>query len=766
MPPKGVDAQAREAMTHEIAWCLTAMQAGQNMIDAARQIEAKCYDSAKDAQDYERKVEKRLAKAAKALEAMATPHIYGAAPPGFKCCFCGGDSSIRGFCPLSPVYNPGYLVSFAPDLVAHEMCALYSSGAQVDMDLLGDNPRIRVVMENPDVVDVESLRSARRRGKGLTCALCGLKGATVGCYSCSRRSFHFPCALRAGLVEWHRWRTGHRQRVVHCTEHLDPRCLVSWPDSDYEDDERLIEGRVTDGPHEGQYLVLYDSDQESMKPCELAANARMCRPPPGAARWAAFADLCRRSGVPDAAAASHSLQASRLLDSDVCCNVRVRLGGMPLDQAARVAARRPKADADAACARPLAVTEGERAESRAVVASVLGPAPRARGAKITVPTPARRSLEPLPWRAGAPVLDLAAAWLQCRDIDALATTGRLGYSTVKTDANRLFTAMLARDHGADGAAALRAGYYTDAWQACRALEGARLRWAARHAPTENAGPRATSFRATRPRHDRRAAVQKVGSPGAHGDVTICAADLLEGPLCAFVVEVSTIAVGVGIAIGERGRNPSPFWLGCEPCDGSAGISFGLDLHEGLFYGTNVEPRPLGSFLPRRALDEDSLDEKLSHSPLRIGVVVDRRFPRQRLSFYVDGEFVGVGLESITDGVALDHVRPAVSLREGGDSATLRPAFPVVDPVADATYGAPPHRLRTDTSDDGAELTEAEVRGALQAAGGRMKTKDLLVRFKARLKANPANKDAIKRILRAVADVDSDSGVRMLVLKAE
>ena len=101
-------------------------------------------------------------------------------------------------------------------------------------------------------------------------------------------------------------------------------------------------------------------------------------------------------------------------------------------------------------------------------------------------------------------------------------------------------------------------------------------------------------------------------------------------------------------------------------------------------------------------------------------------------------------------------------RRRGDA----PAFPVVDPVADATYGAPPHRLRTDTSDDGAELTEAEVRGALQAAGGRMKTKDLLVRFKARLKANPANKDAIKRILRAVADVQDLSGVRVLVLKAE
>ena len=76
------------------------------------------------------------------------------------------------------------------------------------------------------------------------------------------------------------------------------------------------------------------------------------------------------------------------------------------------------------------------------------------------------------------------------------------------------------------------------------------------------------------------------------------------------------------------------------------------------------------------------------------------------------------------------------------------------------------RPKVSSSDDGAELTEAEVRGALQAAGGRMKTKDLLVRFKARLKANPANKDAIKRILRAVADVSDESGVRVLVLKAE
>ena len=46
----------------------------------------------------------------------------------------------------------------------------------------------------------------------------------------------------------------------------------------------------------------------------------------------------------------------------------------------------------------------------------------------------------------------------------------------------------------------------------------------------------------------------------------------------------------------------------------------------------------------------------------------------------------------------------------------------------------------------------------------MKTRDLLERFKARLKANPANKDAIKRILRAVAVLQDSAGGRVLVLK--
>ena len=93
-----------------------------------------------------------------------------------------------------------------------------------------------------------------------------------------------------------------------------------------------------------------------------------------------------------------------------------------------------------------------------------------------------------------------------------------------------------------------------------------------------------------------------------------------------------------------------------------------------------------------------------------------------------------------------------------------PALPSPPPAQPAPAPPPPGVIALSSNDDGAELTEAEVRGALQAAGGRMKTRDLLERFKARLKANPANKDAIKRILRAVAVLQDSAGGRVLVLK--
>ena len=43
-------------------------------------------------------------------------------------------------------------------------------------------------------------------------------------------------------------------------------------------------------------------------------------------------------------------------------------------------------------------------------------------------------------------------------------------------------------------------------------------------------------------------------------------------------------------------------------------------------------------------------------------------------------------------------------RRRGDA----PAFPVADPVADATYGAPPHRLRTDDRDSYWSLIDGDI----------------------------------------------------------
>ena len=40
------------------------------------------------------------------------------------------------------------------------------------------------------------------RGSKLTCAYCGLKGATMGCQrSKCRKMFHFPCLKPAGCVD-------------------------------------------------------------------------------------------------------------------------------------------------------------------------------------------------------------------------------------------------------------------------------------------------------------------------------------------------------------------------------------------------------------------------------------------------------------------------------------------------------------------------------------------------------------------------------------
>ena len=63
------------------------------------------------------------------------------------------------------------------------------------------------------------------------------------------------------------------------------------------------------------------------------------------------------------------------------------------------------------------------------------------------------------------------------------------------------------------------------------------------------------------------------------------------------------------------------------------------------------------------------------------------------------------------------------------------------------------------------LTADEVRALIASRGGRMKTKDLLVKYKKRLKDTPANKELLKGILKAIADIVEDpADGRVLVLK--
>ena len=63
------------------------------------------------------------------------------------------------------------------------------------------------------------------------------------------------------------------------------------------------------------------------------------------------------------------------------------------------------------------------------------------------------------------------------------------------------------------------------------------------------------------------------------------------------------------------------------------------------------------------------------------------------------------------------------------------------------------------------LTADEVRALIASRGGRMKTKDLLVKYKRRLKDTPANKELLKGILKAIADIVEDpADGRVLVLK--
>ena len=82
--------------------------------------------------------------------------------------------------------------------------------------------------------------------------------------------------------------------------------------------------------------------------------------------------------------------------------------------------------------------------------------------------------------------------------------------------------------------------------------------------------------------------------------------------------------------------------------------------------------------------------------ITVGVVLDLRGAHAKLAFFI-GPWVGVALAE-ADGVPagdFDLVRPAVSLRDLGWKATLRPAVPAFgDADAPTGLARPPHHWYT------------------------------------------------------------------------
>ncbi len=217
-------------------------------------------------------------------------------------------------------------------LWTHEMCALFSPATRLregepDGEGLAvipdDIPPSRTGALTLACLDAPSVRKEVARGAKLPCEICRRPGASIGCFVCSRRCFHYPCAQRAGLVEWHWWESGHHARVVHCPEHLDARGELYWSGDDpawpstargwY----RIV---IVDGPVEGEYLNFYCDEPFGQEMVDF--NLAPCRldPPPSdeCARWKAVRALVSAStpgGVPSATADAAAAPAAVALVS-------------------------------------------------------------------------------------------------------------------------------------------------------------------------------------------------------------------------------------------------------------------------------------------------------------------------------------------------------------------------------------------------------------------------------------------------------------------
>lgn len=572
-------------------------------------------------------------------------------------------------------------------LAYHELCALYSSGTAFPIDLLPDDYAPGCIVGVQSAFNLDSVRREARRGRRLRCSLCDERGASIGCYACSRKCFHFPCAERAGLVEWQWWESGHRARVVHCTQHLDPRVCV-------QEDSNWYDAAAVHGPDEGRYLFLYVErpfGQES-----LALNnecAIVCRPAPtGAYRWATFAAACKANDRATETAPPPRPPARRTRA------LRCILGGSPLD-AVCVSGHRRRQErwAAEAVARPLVNNDADREESAAATKRACLPLRLARADQPRSSSRWRSDLRRRDCRFSA-LAPFVFEWVSTRESCLARAVSFELYVAVRQLLPRLFRAGLERHIGAAAARdAIRcfASMPEPCLEAFRWLSGNSLRWAAADSSSAyaRAGPGFTSVRVPRPL-DASACWLKTG-PRA-GDVTLaCACAIPINAAVCWEVKVENIArmgpqgfyedvarmeyrpaiekCTLGVSTGLAA--PSPFWLGREPRSGIAGKGLGVDAGQPTcYFATDLA---VHSLLDACGKEIDRNIRTLSGD--RIGFLLDTR-SQPRFAVYLNGRLLGsVRPEHAADFSALE-LSPAASLCDYGWRVTVAPAVPVLEPA--------------------------------------------------------------------------------------
>jgi hypothetical protein len=83
-------------------------------------------------------------------------------------------------------------VGSARDAWVHEWCCIFAPCAKF---LRQYDPGPDSSPLQPADIDCVALQREVKRASRLRCALCKKPGAVVGCYICSQKCYHYPCAV-------------------------------------------------------------------------------------------------------------------------------------------------------------------------------------------------------------------------------------------------------------------------------------------------------------------------------------------------------------------------------------------------------------------------------------------------------------------------------------------------------------------------------------------------------------------------------------------